>query len=104
MAAVDTVIETLPLNDKRLEQIRKHTLEDREMADLKRYILQGWPSSKEMCSQETACFWNIRAKISVADDLILKGSKLVIPRTLREEILSQIHVGHMGMEKCRRRA
>ena len=100
-AAVDSVIETLPLNDKRLEQIRKHTLEDPVMADLKRHILQGWPSSKEMCSQEKACFWNIRAELSVADDLILKGSKLVIPRTLRGEILSQIHAVHMGIEKCR---
>ena len=35
--------------------------------------------------------------------LILKGSKLVIPQTLRGEILSQIHVGHMGIEKCRQR-
>ena len=103
-AAVDTVIETLPLNDKRLEQIKKHTQEDPVMANLKRHILQGWPSSKEMCSKETACFWNIRAELSVADDLILKGSKLVIPRTLRGEILSQIHVGHIGIEKCRRRA
>ena len=76
---MDTVIETLPLNDKWLEQIRKHTLEDLVMADLKWHILQGWPSSKEMCSQETACFWIIRAELSVADDLILKGSKLVIP-------------------------
>ena len=103
-AAVDTVIETLPLNDKRLEQIKKHTQEDPVMADLKRHILQGWPSSREMCSKETACFWNIRAELSVADDLILKGSKLVIPQTLRGEILSQIYVGHMGIEKCRRRA
>ena len=55
-AAVDTVIETLPLNDKRLEQIKTHTQEDPVMADLKQHILQGWPSSKEMCSKETACF------------------------------------------------
>ena len=34
------------------------------------HILQGWPSSKEMCSQETKSFWNIRAELSVADDLI----------------------------------
>ena len=76
---MDTVIETLPLYDKRLEQIKKHTLEDPVVADLKRHILQGLPSRKEMCSQETACFWNIRAELSLADDLILKGSKLVIP-------------------------
>ena len=35
----------------------------------------------------------------MADDFILKGSKLV-----RQEILRQIHVGHMAIEKHRRRA
>ena len=89
---MDTAIETLPLNDKRLEQIKKYTLKDPVMADLKRHILQGWTSSKEICSQETACFWNIRTELSVADDLILKESKLVIPQTLRGKTLSQFHV------------
>ena len=40
----------------------------------------------------------------MADDRILKGPKLVVPRTLRGENLSQIHVGQMGIEMCRRRA
>ena len=69
------MIKTLPLNDKRLEQIRKHTVEDPVMADLKWQNLQRWPSSKEMCSQETASFWNIKAELSVAE---IKKSKSML--------------------------
>ena len=103
-AAVNVVIETLPLNDKKLDVIRSHSVQDPVMTELKRHIMKGWPNSKDLCSQETARFWNIRAELSVADDFVLKGSKLVIPQKLRKEILNQIHIGHKGIEKCRRRA
>ena len=32
------------------------------------------------------------------------GERIVIPRTLRAQTLERIHEGHMGTEKCKRRA
>ena len=34
------------------------------------------------------------------DGLITKGTRLLIPSTLRKRILEQIHEGHQGIEKC----
>ena len=32
--------------------------------------------------------------------LITKGARLLIPSTLRKNVLEQIHDGHLGIEKC----
>ena len=100
---VNTVIETMPLSDQRLEEVRKNTNEDEEMTMLKNIILKGWPRSKVNCPPEVIEYWNARDNISVASDLVMKGSKIVIPKAMRQYALEKIHEGHMGIDKCRRR-
>ena len=43
-------------------------------------------------------------KLTIEDGLILKGMRIVIPDKKREEILKQIHEGHLGLNKCQMRA
>ena len=42
--------------------------------------------------------------MSVCDDLLLRQDRLIVPSPHREEMLSQIHGSHLGIEKCKRRA
>ena len=46
----------------------------------------------------------ISNELGVANGLLLRGSRLVIPPNLRSDILNKIHMGHQGITKCRRRA
>lgn len=36
--------------------------------------------------------------------LLLRQNRVVIPQTLRQEMLKRLHEGHLGIEKCKRRA
>ena len=45
-----------------------------------------------------------REELTIEDGLILKGERIVIPPTLRPEILDTLHKGHLGQEKCLLRA
>lgn len=46
----------------------------------------------------------IRDTVSVAKGLLLRDNRIVIPHSLRPEILRRLHEGHLGIEKCKRRA
>ena len=43
-------------------------------------------------------------EITVQNGLLLRGSRIIVPATLRHEILEKIHTGHLGIVKCRARA
>ena len=49
-------------------------------------------------------FWNYRDEMSEINGVVMKGDRIVIPATLRSEMLAQVHDSHLGIEKCRRRA
>ena len=46
----------------------------------------------------------MRSELSVHEGMLIKGCQIVIPKSLRTEILSKIHEGHLGITKCRERA
>lgn len=56
--------------------------------------------------QNTSQYSTIRLcdEILVINELILKGSWIIIPKSLHREALQKIHTGHMGIEKCTERA
>jgi len=67
-------------------------------------VESGWPVRKSQVDPELREYWNIKEEISVCADLLLRSDKLIVPSSLREEMLSQIHSSHLGIEKCKRRA
>lgn len=46
----------------------------------------------------------VAAKLSVVNGILLKGTKVVIPTSMRSDILKRIHAGHLGQVKCKARA
>ena len=45
-----------------------------------------------------------RHRLSIAEDLLVSDDRIVVPRYMRQEILSRIHDGHPGVVKSRERA
>ena len=43
-------------------------------------------------------------ELSVVDGVLLKGERVVVPESLKAQMLTLIHEGHFGIEKCKRRA
>ena len=44
------------------------------------------------------------AEETIVDGVILKGQRVIVPENMRAEMLQLIHEGHLGIEKCKRRA
>ena len=55
-------------------------------------------------TETTRVYHAVAAELSVEDGLLLRGCRIVIPTTLRSDVLERLHTGHQGIVKCRERA
>ena len=101
---VATVISNIPATESRLAQIRAETLLDRNLQAVIKHIHQGWPQYKRDCAPAAHPYWHCHQDLTEAQGIVLKGDKIVILEKMRKDMLQRIHEGHMGIEKCRRRA
>lgn len=74
---------------------------DAEMCELRLVIQQGWPTD---VPEIIRGYWNHRDQLVIEDGVVFLGNRLVIPKILRPNVLSQIHEGHLGIEMSKKRA
>lgn len=49
-------------------------------------------------------YWTFREELHEAKGILFKGHRIIIPTSMRGEMLRLIHETHMGAEKCKERA
>ncbi|KAK7107442.1 hypothetical protein V1264_015374 [Littorina saxatilis] len=101
---VHSVINNLPVSDKKMEELRIATRDDQELHQLKAAIQNGWPDERQECPPKIQEFYNHRDELSIIDGIIFKGEKILVPLALRPEMLAKIHSSHLGIEKTKQRA
>ncbi|XP_045023566.1 uncharacterized protein K02A2.6-like [Daphnia magna] len=99
-AVLDHVI---PLQDTRSRYSRA-TEEDPALKIVKEMLLTDWPDKKSHCPLPARPYWNVHHSLSEVGGIILYGERLVVPVSLRREVMDGIHFGHFGEVKCVRRA
>lgn len=92
------------LTDTHLLQIQRCTKEDEELQKLIKIIKRGWPDEKPKVDEEIRCYWDVRGELTVNFGMVWKDCRIVIPKSLRREMLKKIHSSHLGLEKCKLRA
>ncbi|RXN35722.1 sec1 family domain-containing 2-like protein [Labeo rohita] len=101
---VHTVYSSLSVSDSKLEEIRTQTEKDPQFQILKGVIQRGWPDEKRKCPLSVSEFWNHRDELSYLHGIIFKGEKIVVPTSLRSDMLSRVHASHLGIKKSKQRA
>ena len=101
---VHMVMSNLPVSDRKMQELRVKTSQDETLVTLRDTILQGWSHSRNKCPVSLLPYFNYRDELTTVDGLIMKGNKLIIPKSMQSQMLDLIHTGHMGIEKCQRRA
>ena len=80
------------------------TKQDEELQVVMRYIKEGWPSHRKACASRAKGYWNLRQSLSVVNEVVFYGSRLVIPVSLRNEVVVSLHSAHQGVTKVIQRA
>lgn len=83
-------------------EIKASTKKDPILARVREYILGGWPDKRNL-GEEYAPFSQKRQELSVEDDIVLWGHRVVIPKdsALQSILLEELHATHPGIVKMK---
>ncbi|XP_060077661.1 uncharacterized protein K02A2.6-like [Ylistrum balloti] len=98
----EDMINMLSVSIDKYAEIKSPT--QTELSALHKVIIDGWPDTRSETPVEVRPYWDSRDQLSVLDGIIYKGLRLVIPPSLRGNMLELIHKSHLGMSKCKQRA
>ncbi|XP_064086096.1 uncharacterized protein K02A2.6-like [Macrobrachium nipponense] len=66
-------------------------------------IREGWPDARNKAPECARAFYNYRDELHTEDGLVFKENHLIVPKSLRKQMLDIAHQGHIGVEGCLRR-
>ena len=87
-----------------LKRIRQETAKDPVLAALQTVVTNSWPSERKEAPEELRIYWNFRDELSAYDDVLYKSHQVIVPSSLRPEMLRKIHKAHQGADNSMRRA
>ncbi|KAL0821769.1 hypothetical protein ABMA28_005190 [Loxostege sticticalis] len=99
-AYVNFVVEgSLPVT---LDQLRSETEKDRTLNRVMKLVRQGWPPklNDEMLKPYFLC----RFQLSIENNILMRGHKVVIPQNLQHKVLTELHSSHLGIVKTKSEA
>ena len=98
------ILQYSSIEERERDEMLQETSKDKELQSLKHYISTGWPAKRSQIPVSLHPYWNFRDELTVESGILMKNSKVLIPETLKQKYLKQIHQGHQGIEACRSRA
>lgn len=88
----------VPLAD--VDSVAEHSRKDDTFAKIVEYINVGWPDCRSKLEDDVKPYFRIKDEITILNDVLLKNSQILIPKTLRRCVLDKIHESHMGVLRC----
>ena len=99
-AYVNAATRNLPATAERLQGIRDEQKSDPIRQQLRKFCEGGKIGWRGPVKQ----YYQVRAELTITEDLLIRGSRVVIPASLQADILERLHSGHQDATKCRQRA
>ena len=88
-----------------IDEVKEAGQADEQYTDLLRLIQSGFPRSRNKVQPpHLREFWGVKDRLTVIDDVALMDSRIVVPRSLRKQIMSNLHAANQGMSGMKARA
>ena len=79
------------IEEKEREEVLQETNKCPEFQALKHAISTGWPAKRSQIPASLHPYWNFRDELTIESGILMKNSKVLIPETLKQKHLRQIH-------------
>ena len=94
-------ISIINFSTEKQAMLREETVKDAKLNSLKEIIYQGWPENIRDLPTDLRPYWSFRDELAVESGVMFKGRQILIPESMQQDILQQLHEGHQGIEKTR---
>lgn len=99
-AYIHFVVEgSLPVT---LNILREEVKRDSVLQKVKQFVLNGWP--KKVQDSSLKAYHNCKSQLSYEKGCLLRGHKVIIPESLRDQVCAEIHSSHFGIVKMKAEA
>ena len=93
------------VSDITMTKVQKETEVDETLQELMTICHTGWPEDKMEVPENLREYWPFRDEISCQSGVLYRGTRVIIPTSMRKSILEKAHKNHAGYEatlnKCR---
>ena len=86
------------------ERIEEASRSDGTIQKLTKYIINGFPATKQELPPTLHPFWDVRDHLTCIGDAVAYGSRIAVPVSLRSEVLDGLHGAHQGPKGMSARA
>ena len=98
------VLTYTAIKEREKTELLNETDKDAELQALKMVISKGWPKKRSSLTPNLQPYWNYRDKLTIEDGILMKGQKIIIPTSLKQQYISKINAGHTGIGSCLKKA
>ena len=91
------IAQVLKIEPNRRESLQEETTADSTLAALTDLIITGWPDRRQDLPEHLHPYWCFRYELTILDRLVMKGSRGVIPTSMRLGTLRRLHDAHQGL-------
>lgn len=83
------------------EMVVKETKRDATLSRIIKFCIFGWPKDSKDLSESEKKYFSKQNELSVEENCLFWGYRLVIPESLRDKILNDLHLSHLGIVKMK---
>ena len=96
---VANVVSLLRASADCLHKYRAAQDNDPTCAEVIALCKSGW-RCKDSLPEVILPYWSVREELTLHNDHLLRGRRIVIPVSLQRKTLDKIHSGHQGIHRC----
>ena len=101
---VHSLTSKLPVCQSFLNKIISASESDPVVTKVKKCVVEGWPNKITGLPIEARSFWQHQDKLHIDQGILLKDQCIVVPVSIRSEVIKQLHEGHGSVQKTVGRA
>lgn len=102
--ATDVTTAMINFSEQKQTKLREETIKDPTLCAVRDLVYNGWPEHIKDLPNPARPYWSFRDELAIEAGVLFKGRQVLIPESMKHDILQQLHDSHQGVEKTRRLA